>query len=226
MYDPGYLLLMLVTSVVGMLASANVQNTFKKYSQMRISSGITGSQAAQRLLREADCSDTHIEHVGGELSDHFDPRANVVRLSDPVYASASVAAIGVAAHECGHVMQHHEGYGPIKIRNGMAPVVSLGSQISIPMILIGLAISGFDFLIPIGIAFYAVAVAFHVVTLPVELNASNRALRILEEQNYMNPEEIAGARKVLSAAAMTYLVAALASVATLFYFISRSKRRG
>lgn len=222
--DPAYLILVALTTVVGMLASSNVQKTFSKYSTKSVSSGVNGSTVAQRLLQSSNCQSTRIEAISGQLTDHFDPRSNVVRLSEPVYGASSISALGVAAHECGHVMQHNEGYAPMKIRNSIVPIVSLSSKVSMPLILLGLVLSMFN-LVTIGIVLYAASVAFHVITLPVELDASNRALRVLREQNFLNPEEIDGAQRVLKAAAMTYFVSALTSIATLFYFIARSRRR-
>lgn len=211
-FDPTYILV-LIGVVVSMAASAKVNSSFATYSQVRSRSGVTGAMAAERILRQAGIYDVRIERVQGHLTDHFDPGSRVVRLSDSTYNSTSVAAIGVAAHECGHVIQHSTGYLPLAIRGALVPVANFGAGISWPLVLIGLFIRGdmSMILINVGIWLFTAVVLFQVVTLPVELNASSRALRLLESTGLLAGEETGMARKVLSAAALTY-VASVASV--------------
>lgn len=173
---------------------------------------MTGAQAAERLLRSNGIHDVQIQHVRGALTDHYDPRTKVVRLSDATYNSSSVAAIGVAAHECGHVLQHHEEYGPLKLRTLLVPAANIGSRAGIPLIFLGILLGYNSFLIQIGIWVFAIAVLFQIVTLPVEFNASGRALRLLERQGILTEAETGQSRKVLRAAALTYVAAAATSV--------------
>lgn len=209
-FDPTYMLI-LIGAVICMIASAKLKSTYSKYSGIRSMSGMTGAEAAERILYSQGIRDVRIEHVSGELTDHYDPRSKVLRLSDTTYQDTSVAAVGVAAHECGHAVQHATGYALLNVRNSIAPVVSIGSNLSWPLILVGVLLSWNSFLIHLGIWMFALAVLFQLVTLPVEINASARALRLLQENGILYQDEVPGAKRVLSAAAMTY-VAGLLSV--------------
>lgn len=228
MFDYTYVLV-LIGAVLCMLASAMVRSTYSKYARVRSMSGMTGAQVATEILRRNGINDVAVVHVPGDLSDHFDPRNNTVNLSDSTYGSTSVAAIGVAAHECGHVMQHHTGYVPIKIRSALVPAANIGSKIGLPIIILGLII-GMTPLAKIGIWVFSIAVAFQLVTLPVEFDASHRALVMLEEYGILAHDENAQARKVLSAAALTYVAAAASSILQLLRLVlivngNRSNRR-
>lgn len=221
--DPTYMLV-IIGAVICMLASANVTATFNKYSRFNSKKGVTGAQVAEMILRNAGINDVQIEHIGGHLTDHYDPRAGVVRLSDNVYGAATIAAVGVAAHECGHVIQHHVGYAPIQIRSAIVPVVNIGSKLSWPIIVLGL-IFGHTKLIYVGIILFALTLLFQIVTLPVEFNASGRALRILEDSGMLYQDEIKGARRVLTAAAMTYVTAVVSTLLQLLRLILIFGRR-
>lgn len=212
-FDPTYFLV-LIGVVLSLLASGRVKSTFAKYSQMRNSRGLTGAQAAEQVLHTAGIYDVRIEHVGGNLTDHYDPRTKVLRLSDSVYGQTSVAAVGVAAHECGHAIQHAKGYGPLKLRSTLVPVANFGSKLAWPLIIFGLFIRGESsaILINAGIIAFLAAVVFQLVTLPVEFNASNRAIRMIADSGMMYGEEIKGAKKVLSAAALTYVASAATAI--------------
>jgi Zn-dependent membrane protease YugP len=219
-YDPTYFLV-LIGVILSLIASARVKSTFNKYSQMRNSRGMTGAQAAEQVLRGAGIYDVRIEHVAGNLTDHYDPRSKVLRLSDSVYDQTSVAAVGVAAHECGHAIQHAKGYGPLKFRNVLVPVANFGAKIAWPLILVGLLINSESawFIMQAGIIAFSLAVVFHLITLPVEFNASNRAIRMIADTGMMYGEEIKGAKKVLNAAAMTYVASAATAVLQLLRII-------
>lgn len=208
-FDPTYLLV-LIGVALSLWASARLRSTFSKYSQMRSYSGLTGAQAAERILRNSGINDVRVEHIDGNLTDHYDPRSKVLRLSDTVYGSQSVAAIGVAAHECGHAVQHARGYAPLKLRSAIVPIANFGSAISWPLILVGILIGGnsSSLLINLGILAFSFAVLFQLVTLPVEYNASNRAVRILDESGILGQEELGATKKVLGAAALTYVAGA------------------
>ena len=219
-YDPTYFLV-LIGVVLSLLASARVKGTFNKYSQMRNSRGLTGAQAAEQVLHGAGIYDVRVERIAGNLTDHYDPRSKVLRLSDTVYGQTSVAAVGVAAHECGHAIQHAKGYGPLKFRNVLVPVANFGAKIAWPLILVGLLIISESswFIIQAGIIAFSLAVLFQLVTLPVEFNASNRAIRVLADRGMMFGEEIVAAKKVLNAAALTYVAGAAASILQLLRLI-------
>lgn len=217
-FDPTYLLV-LIGAVITMIASAKVNSTFRKYSTMRSMTGMTGAEAARRLLENQNIYDVTIERVAGNLTDHYDPRTKTLRLSESVYSSTSIAAIGVAAHECGHAMQHDEGYVPLQIRGALVPVVNIGSTISWPLILIGVLLSWNNTLIQIGILMFSLVVLFQLVTLPVEFNASGRALRLLGDTGILYGEEVSKTRKVLSAAALTYVAGAAASILQLLRLV-------
>lgn len=217
-YDPTYVLV-LIGAVLSLLASAKVNSTYAKYSKVRSMTGMTGAQAAERILYQAGIRDVRIEHIRGNLTDHYDPSAKVVRLSDSTYNSPSVAAVGVAAHECGHVLQHYEGYAPLKIRTALVPAANIGSKLGIPLILLGLLLGSNPVLVNIGIWVFCLAVLFQVVTLPVEFNASRRAVQILDRQGILGGEEVRQCRQVLGAAALTYVAAAAASILQLLRLI-------
>ena len=211
--DPTYVLV-LIGVVLSLLASARVKSTFAKYERIRNSAGLTGRDAAERILRGAGIYDVRIERVSGSLTDHYDPRNKVLRLSDSTYHSTSVSAVGVAAHECGHAIQHAVNYAPIRWRGALVPVANFGSTIAWPLIMIGLFITGdsSSLLINLGIIAFSFAVLFHLVTLPVEFNASNRAIRILGSNGMMSKEEVGAVKKVLGAAALTYVASAATAI--------------
>ena len=211
--------------LLGLWAQMRVSSAFKKYSAVHAHNGMSAEEVARSMLNRSGCGEVSVRTVSGNLTDHYDPRNNTLRLSDGVYGSTSVAAIGVAAHECGHAMQQHEGYAPLKLRSALVPVVNLGSNLYFPIFLLGLLFS-WEPLIYVGIACFALTLVFSLVTLPVEFNASGRALRVLEQQGYLSSEEMDGARAVLSAAAMTYVAAAISSLLQLvrLLIIARNRR--
>lgn len=217
-FDSTYLLV-LIGAVLCIWAQMRVKSTYKKYARVRSRSGMTGAQAAQRILQLSGIYDVRIEHVRGELTDHYDPSGKVLRLSDSVYGSDSIAAIGVAAHECGHAVQHDKGYAPLNFRTALVPVANIGSRIGIPIIILGAVLSMNQPLIHIGIWVFALAVLFQLVTLPVEYNASGRALAMLGNYGMLAQDEVKGCRKVLSAAALTYVAAAATAVLQLLRLI-------
>jgi len=223
-FDPTYILV-LIGVVLSLLASARVKSSFAKYSRVRSMSGMTGRDAAEKILQMQGIYDVSIEHIAGNLTDHYDPSAKVLRLSDPVYGSNSVAAIGVAAHECGHAVQHAKGYVPISIRSALVPAANFGSAISWPMIVLGLVLGGgSSVLVTVGILLFSLSVLFHIVTLPVEFNASSRAVHILESSGMLGSEELKGTKKVLSAAALTYVASAAAAILQLLRLILIARR--
>lgn len=217
-FDSTYILV-LIGVILSLWASARVKSTYAKYSRERSLTGMTGAQAAQRILSMAGIYDVTIQHVSGELTDHYDPRNKTLSLSDSVYGNVSVAAVGVAAHECGHAIQHDRGYAPLKLRSAIAPVANIGANISWPVILVGLLLGGNGTLIQIGIVLFSLAVVFQLVTLPVEFNASKRAVMMLEETGVLYPEELTKTRKVLNAAALTYVAAAASSLLQLLRLV-------
>ena len=219
-YSYSYLLYMLPGLVLMLYAQFKVKHSFSKYSKVINSRGLTGADAAKEVLRQNGVDGVRIEHVSGNLSDHYDPRTNVIRLSDDVYNSTSVAAVGVAAHEAGHAVQYAKGYGPIKLRAKIIPACNIGSQLGIPLALIG-AVIGFMGLVYVGLALFGLAVLFQVVTLPVEFNASRRAICAINSTALLTKEEASGAKAVLSAAAMTYVAAMIQSLLMLLYYVSR-----
>ncbi len=226
-----YLLLFLAASFFSVWASMNVNTTFKRYARVDTRRGLTASQAARMILDQNGLSNVGIEPIAGELTDHYDPKDNVIRLSDSVRNSASVAAVGVAAHEAGHAVQHAVGYVPIKVRNAIVPVANIGCRFGPLLIILGFtmyylgALS--DVLMNVGIWFFAASVLFQIVTLPVEFNASGRAIKILGESGYLESDEIPMVRKVLGSAAMTYVAAAAVSVANLLRLMAlANSRRG
>ena len=212
-FDPTYVLV-LIGVVICLAASARMNSTFRKYSRVRNHSGMTGREAAETILRQAGIYDVRVEYVAGNLTDHYDPRGKVLRLSDATYGSNSVAAMGVAAHECGHAIQHATGYAPLSIRGALVPIANFGSTIAWPLILIGLFLNGNTsvLLLNIGILAFSMAVLFQIVTLPVEFNASRRAVKILDSTHMLYPEEVNATKKVLTAAALTYVASAASAI--------------
>lgn len=219
-FDYTYFLLMIPAILISIFAQVKVQSTFHKYAKVRNSRNITGAEAARQVLSRNGVNDVVIERISGTLTDHFDPAAKVIRLSGDVYDSASVSAVGVASHEAGHAVQHAVGYAPIRWREMLVPITRFSSRLSIPLIFIGLLLpTRWEFVVMIGIVLFSVAVLFELVTLPVELNASRRAIQAIDEADILYGEELSGAKKVLSAAAMTYLAATLTSVISLLRLI-------
>lgn len=212
-------LLVIIGLVITLFASFKVKSTFAKYSRVRSLSGITGAQAAERLLHAEGLYDVQIERVSGNLTDHYNPRTKVLSLSDSVYGSNSIAAIGVAAHECGHAIQHAKGYAPLGLRSTLVPVANFGSMAAWPIIVIGVIMGSYSFLINLGIILFSIAVLFHLITLPVEFNASRRAITRLGETNILYGDELNKSKKVLSAAALTYVAAAAAMVLQLLRLV-------
>lgn len=223
-FDPLYFLI-LISVVIAMVAQYKVKSTYSKYSRVRSDLGLTGAQAAQKILNMNGIYDVSIQHIAGDLTDNYNPRNKVLSLSDAVYNSTSIAAIGVAAHECGHAIQHDVGYAPLLIRNTIAPVVNIASSLSWIFIAAGLFFGMSPILIDVGIIMFSLAVLFELITLPVEFNASGRALTILSDSGMLYPDETAGAKKVLSAAAMTYVASALTAVLQLLRLIMLFGRR-
>lgn len=231
-FDWTYLVIVLPCLILSMLASSSVNNTFKKYSKVNSFRGLTGAEAAQRVLLANGVRDVRIERVSGNLTDHYDPRTNVIRLSDSVHSSTSVAAIGVACHEAGHAVQYAENYGPIKIRAAIIPLTNIGSKLAMPLILAGIlltALGNFSYvLVDLGIAAFSLSLIFQLVTLPVEFNASRRAMQTIETSGLLTTEEQQGAKKTLKAAAMTYVAAtavALAQLVRLIMLFGGRRRR-
>ena len=210
-YDPTYMLIV-ISALISLFAQFLVNSRFSKYSRVRSRSGMTGAQAAERILQSQGIYDVAIQRVSGKLTDHYDPRNKTLNLSDAVYASTSVAAVGVAAHECGHSIQHARGYAPLSFRSALVPVANIGSQLSWLFIILGIFFGGSHTLIMIGILMFSAAVLFQLVTLPVEFNASGRALKLLSETGILQKDEVSDTRKVLSAAALTYVAAATTAV--------------
>ena len=216
MYFDPTIILVLIGVMLSLWAQGRVNSTYSKYARVGSRTGMTGADAARRLLASQGIYDVTVRQVSGNLTDHYDPRTKTVNLSQGVYGSTSVAAIGVAAHECGHAMQDNEEYAPLRIRSALVPVANFGSQLSWPLILLGVIFGGLGSpLVQIGILLFTAAVLFQLVTLPVEYNASGRALRTLESENFLTAEELSGAKKVLSAAALTYVAALVVAVANL-----------
>lgn len=224
-FDPTYILI-LIGALLSMWASARVKSTFARYDRVRNFRGITGAQAAETILHQAGIYNVSVQRISGSLTDHYDPAAKVLRLSDSVFGATSVAAIGVAAHECGHAIQDQQDYAPLRIRASLVPICNFGSTISWPSILIGVLMGWNQFLIRAGILLFFAVVLFQLVTLPVEFNASSRALKILSSTGLLQGDENEGARKVLSAAALTYVAGAAASILQLLRLIILFGGRG
>ena len=215
-FDYTYFLFMIPALIVSLYAQFKVNSTFTKYSKIQNSNGLTGAEAAHNVLTKNNVAGVSVEHIHGDLNDHFDPRTNVIKLSDSVHSSTSVAAVGVAAHEAGHAVQYARSYMPMRLRSALVPVTNIGSALSMPLIFIGLMLPvQYDYIVKLGIALFSLAVLFQLVTLPVEFDASRRAIATLENNRILRGEELAGARKVLTAAAMTYLAATFSSVMSL-----------
>lgn len=217
-FDWTYLLL-IVGVIVSGIASAKVSSTFNKYSRIRSSAGMTGAEAAQRILYSEGITDVEVQHISGSLTDHYDPSSKVVSLSDATYGSTSVAAIGVAAHECGHVIQHHRGYAPLSIRSALVPVANVGSKAGVPICILGMFLGMNETLINLGILVFSFGVLFQIVTLPVEFDASARALKLVRNLGILDDAETRDTRKVLKAAAMTYVASAFASILSLMRLV-------
>lgn len=224
-FDPTYILI-LIGALLSMWASARVKSTFARYDRVRNFRGITGAQAAETILHQAGIYNVSVQRISGSLTDHYDPAAKVLRLSDSVFGATSVAAIGVAAHECGHAIQDQQDYAPLRIRASLVPICNFGSTISWPLILIGVLMGWNQFLIRAGILLFFAVVLFQLVTLPVEFNASSRALKILSSTGLLQGDENEGARKVLSAAALTYVAGAAASILQLLRLLILFGGRG
>ena len=227
-WDPTYILVV-IGAVICMIASARVKGTFNKYSQLRSMSGMNGAQVAQRVLQAAGIYDVQVRHVSGSLTDHYDPRTKTVNLSDPVYNATSVAALGVAAHECGHAIQHAKSYAPLSIRSALVPIANFGSMLAWPVILIGLLFNSraSGLIIDIGILLFSAAVLFQLVTLPVEFDASRRALVMLRTQGILADDELRYTRRVLKSAALTNVASAAAAILQLLriILITNGRRR-
>lgn len=220
-FDPLYFLMLAPVLLFSMWASASVKSRFAKYSQVRSRSGITGAEAASRILQAYGLSDVRVEQTSGWLSDHYSPADRVLRLSEAVYGSSSIASIGVAAHEAGHALQHAKGYAVMGLWQMLAKPAAIGSNLSYWLILAGVFLSSFRFLMIVGVILFAVVVLFQLVTLPLEFNASSRAKRLIVEMGILGRDEAAGVSSVLGAAAMTYVAAAASSIVTLIYYLVR-----
>ena len=225
-YDSTYILVLIGVAIC-LLASSRVNSVFRRYSTVRSRSGLTGREAAERILRANGIYDVTVRHIPGNLTDHYDPRNKTLGLSDSTYGSASVAAIGVAAHECGHAAQHATGYAPLKFRGALVPAANFGSTLAWPLILIGLFLRSDTAVIFInmGILLFSAAVLFQLVTLPVEFNASNRAVKVLETAGMLYPEEIRQTKAVLGAAALTYVASAASAILQLLRLLLITGRR-
>lgn len=224
MFYDSTMIILIPGLIFGLIAQALVNSTYARYSRVGNSRRITGKDAARMILDSNGLYNIRIEHISGQLTDHYDPTANVIRLSDSVYSSDSVAAVGVAAHEAGHAVQYAVGYSPIKIRSAIIPMTRIGSGLSTPLVLLGLLFS-WDFLINAGILLFCAVVIFQAVTLPVEFNASRRALRILEDSHILEYDEVRGAKKVLTAAALTYVAAMISALLSFLRLLAIANRR-
>ena len=230
MFFDSTIVLIIPALILSLYAQFKVKSTFNKYTQVAARSRMTGAQVAWQLLSASGIRDVEVEAVAGHLTDHYDPRDKTVRLSEAVYNETSLAAIGVAAHEVGHAVQHNEGYAPLAMRSGLFPIVNIGSRAAMPLIMIGLFIAYSEggmggMLLNIGIILFAFTVLFQLVTLPVEFNASGRAIELLERERILSHEETVPTKKVLNAAALTYVAAAIASILSLIRFILIARRR-
>ena len=225
-FDPTYVLV-LIGVIICMVASAKMNSTFSKYSRVRSRSGLTGREAAEMVLQSMGIYDVRVERVSGNLTDHYDPRSKVLILSDSTYNSPSVAAIGVAAHECGHAMQHARGYAPLSLRSALVPIANFGSTIAWPLILLGFLFTGETsaMFLKIGVLAFSLAVLFQLVTLPVEFNASRRAMQVLGSNGMLYQDELSATKKVLTAAALTYVASAASAILQLLRIILLTGRR-
>ena len=225
MYFDWTYILVIIGVIITMIASSRVNSTYAKFQKVRSHSGITAAEAAERFLHGAGIYDVRIEHISGNLTDNYDPRSKVLHLSDATYQSTSVAAIGVAAHECGHAIQDARGYAPLQVRGAIVPVVNISSNLAWPIILVGVLLSFNHTLITLGIVLFSLTVLFHLITLTEEYDASGRPLKILSSSQILYDDEVAGARKVLTAAAMTYVASAAASILQLVRLLLLFGRR-
>lgn len=227
-FDYTYFIFIVPALIITMIAQFRVKSTFKKYSRIATAKNMTGAQAAQSVAQFGGATGVQVQHIPGDLTDNFDPRNNTISLSDNVYSATSIAAIGVAAHEAGHSIQNAKGYFPNKIRTTLVPVTNISSRLGMPLVIIGLILPvQYDFVVLIGIALYSFAVLFQLVTLPVEFNASFRAIRALDESGILYSDELEGAKKVLTAAAMTYLAASFTAIMSLIrLLVLANGRRG
>ncbi len=227
-FDYTYFVYIVPALIVTMIAQFRVKSTFEKYSRISTARNMTGAQAASSVAQFGGAPGVQVQRISGSLTDHFDPRDNTISLSDQVYASTSIAALGVAAHEAGHAIQHAQGYLPNKIRTVLVPITNFGSRLAVPLIIVGLFLPvQYDFVVNLGIALYSFAVLFQLATLPVEFNASFRAIRALDEADILYPDELEGAKKVLRAAAMTYLAASFTAIMSLLrLLVLAGNRRG
>lgn len=224
-FDPTYILI-IIAAIISLIAQWRVNSAFSKYSRLASMSGMTGAQAARMILQSNGINDVSVQRISGKLTDHYNPSTKVLNLSESVYGSTSVAAIGVAAHECGHAIQHARGYFPLSLRTALVPVANIGSQLSWVFIIVGAILSFNQTLITIGIIMFSAAVLFQLVTLPVEFNASARALEQLESNGILYRDEVSQTRKVLSAAALTYVAAAATAILQLLRLIILFGGRG
>ncbi len=224
MIDMTYVIFVLPALLLAMWAQAKVSSTFSRYSKIASQRGLTGFDAARKILDSHGLHHVKIEHISGNLTDHYDPKANVIRLSDSVHSKNSIGAVGVAAHEAGHAVQHSEGYLPIKVRNAVIPAANIGSYAAFPLALLGILFSS-EWLINAGIILFSAVVFFQLVTLPVEFNASARAIKVLGEDELLDKQEVRGVKKVLSAAAMTYVAAAATAIMNLVRLLVLTNRR-
>ena len=221
--EPVAWIIMGISLIIALAAQAGIKSAYAKYSKVRVSSNLTGAQVAKMMVQNTNV--TVVEYNGGKLSDHFDPRKKMIALSPEVFNGSTIAALGIAAHEAGHALQHNQGYTPIKIRNGLIlPIARIGSTLSMPLVMIGI-FAAIPFLIDLGIIFFTAALLFQVITLPVEFNASRRAVNILDKNSYLTKSELKGAKKVLNAAAMTYVAAVITSLLQLLRLILIARRR-
>lgn len=221
--SPMGIVIMVISMLIAAGAQVGVKSAYSKYSQVRVSSGLTGADVARRMVQGLGVS--VIQHNGGRLSDHFNPRTKTIALSPEVFNGNTVAALGIAAHEAGHALQHNQGYAPIQVRNGILPLAQVGSMLAFPMVMLGIFFSSMEFLIDIGIIFFIAALLFQVITLPVEFNASRRAITILDSQAYLTRAELSGAKSVLNAAAMTYVAAVVTTLLQLLRLLLLAQRR-
>lgn len=228
-FNFGYLVFMLPAIIITLFVQIKLKSTYSKYSRVRNSRGLTGAQAAQETLRNAGVYGVRIEPVSGNLTDHFSPKENVIRLSNDVYNGTTIAAVGIACHEAGHAIQYDREYAPIKLRNALIPVTNIGSKIGMLLIILGIVLSGFvyysDAIFFAGIILYSLVVVVQLVTLPVEFNASRRAMESIRGASMLSDDECIGARKVLTAAALTYVAALISSIMTVLYYVALANRR-
>lgn len=225
-YDYTYFIYMLPALIVTLIAQARVKSAFQKYSRIATVKNMTGAQAADAVARFGGAFGVQVQRISGNLTDNFDPRNNTISLSDDVYSASTIAAVGVAAHEAGHAIQNAKGYFPNKLRSALVPVTNLGSRLAVPLVIFGLILPvQYDFVVTAGIVLYSLAVLFQLVTLPVEFNASYRAIKVLDEAGILYPDELEGAKTVLKAAAMTYLAASFASIMTLIRLLTIANGR-